>query len=187
MGGLISAPGASLVSMTQWLWRLVRQDSSILILGLDNAGKTAVLYGLQLGQPIEVTVPTLGFNVEELQVGRLRVKMWDMGGQNKFRALWSHYFEMADAVAFVVDSNDRERLGLVREELHALMSHKDLTGKPFLVLANKQDLPLAVNKVELTGALGLATVTWSPWHVVACSATKNDRARLGFEWLAGQL
>lgn len=176
-----------LFSQLDRLWQSFHRDSGILILGLDNAGKTAVLYALQLGEAIEYTIPTIGFNVEEVSVGRVSIKMWDMGGQTKLRALWPHYFGQADGVVFVVDSADIDRLDTAKAELHTLMSHKELNTKPFLILANKQDLPRALNKQQLVDALELAPVKWLEWCVVECSATKNDRAKLGLEWLSEQI
>jgi len=169
------------------LWQSFNRDSAILILGLDNAGKTAVLYALHLGESIEYTVPTIGFNIEEVSVGNLSIKMWDLGGQERLRALWPHYFGQTDGVVFVVDSSDIDRIETVKTELHTLMSHKDLNEKPFLILANKQDLPMALNKEDMISALNLKAVTWLRWQVVECSATKNNRAKMGLEWLAEQI
>lgn len=171
----------------EMLWQSFHKDSGILILGLDNAGKTATLYAMKLGEAIEYTIPTVGFNVEEINIGRLNIKMWDIGGQDKLRKLWPHYFGQTGGIVFVLDSNDRDRFELAKEELHTLMSHKELNDKPFLVLANKQDLPHAASKGEVIDLLGLETVTWLPWYVVECSALKNEKARVGFEWLADQL
>ena len=161
--------------------------SKIMIVGLDNAGKTATLYAMKLGEAIEYTVPTVGFNLEEVTVGRLNIKMWDIGGQSKLRQLWPHYFEQANGIAFVVDSNDVDRFELVREELHALVANKHLAGKPFLILANKQDLPLAANKEQLTTILQLRAIKSSPWHIIECAAVKNTKLSHGFDWLANHI
>lgn len=174
-------------SQLETLWQSFHRDSGILILGLDNAGKTATLYAMKLGEAIEYTIPTVGFNLEEVSVGRLNIKMWDIGGQDRLRKLWPHYFGQTDGIVFVVDSNDRDRFDIVKEELHTLMSHKELNEKPFLILANKQDLPYAASKGDIIEALGLDNVSWLPWYVVECSALKNEKARVGFEWLADQL
>lgn len=176
-----------LFSQLDKLWQSFHRDSAILVLGLDNAGKTAVLYALHLGEAIGYTVPTVGFNLEEVVVGNVSIKMWDLGGQEKLRALWPHYFGQADGVVFVIDSSDIDRIGQAKTELHTLLSHKELTGKPFLILANKQDLPRALNKENMINALDLKAVTWLKWQVVECTATKNSRAKLGLEWLAEQL
>lgn len=176
-----------LFSQLDKLWQSFHRDSAILVLGLDNAGKTAVLYALHLGEAIVYTVPTVGFNVEEVAVGNLSIKMWDLGGQEKLRALWPHYFGQTDGVVFVIDSSDIDRIDLAKTELHTLMSHKELTGKPFLILANKQDLPRALDKKKMIKALDLNAVSWLKWQVVECTATKNSRVKLGLEWLAEQL
>jgi len=188
MGGQIS--GMTLESMFQsveWIWKSFHQETSILILGLDSAGKTAILYSLQLGEAISYTIPTVGFNVEEIDVEHLSIKMWDIGGQDKIRALWPHYYQQSHGLVFVVDSNDQDRFDQARDELHAIVSHKDNVGKPLLVLANKQDLPYAVSKDELALRLMLDSVKSSSWFIIECSATRNQRAKLGFEWLAKQL
>tara|TARA_B110000091_G_scaffold3186_1_gene3155 strand:- start:669 stop:1208 length:540 start_codon:yes stop_codon:yes gene_type:complete len=169
------------------LWSSFKRDSGILILGLDNAGKTSVLYTLKLEEPVEYTVPTMGFNIEEVSLGNVNIKMWDIGGQSKFRQLWPHYFEQANGIAFVVDSNDVDRFELVQQELHALVANKNLAGKPFLILANKQDLPLAKNKEELTALLQLEAIQSSPWHIIECCAVKNTKLRYGFDWLANHI
>jgi len=170
-----------------WIWKSFHRDTSLLILGLDAAGKTAILYSLQLGEAIDYTVPTVGFNVEEIQVGKLLITMFDLGGQDKIRALWTHYYQQSDGIVFVVDSNDQDRFEQARSELHAVLSHKDNVGKPLLVLANKQDLPYAVNREVITERLALNLIKSSDWYVIECSATKNQRARIGFEWLANHM
>lgn len=176
-----------LLSQLQWLWESFHRETSVLILGLDNAGKTATLYALHLGEAMPYTVPTVGFNVEAIKVGRLDIKMWDIGGQDALRSLWPHYFGQTDGVVFVIDSSDTDRFDIVKTELHTLVSHKELVGKPFLILANKQDLPTAVSKDELAKILQLESIKGSDWYIIECSATKNQRAKIGFEWLANQL
>lgn len=185
--GLPTQYMGNIFSQLDKLWQSFHRDSALLILGLDNAGKTAILYALQLGEAIEYTVPTIGFNVEEVSIGNLTIKMWDLGGQDRLRALWPHYFGQTDGVVFVIDSSDIDRIPLVKTELHTLMSHKELIDKPFLILANKQDLPRARSKAELIQELNLTAVTWLKWQVVECSALKNARAKLGLEWLSEQL
>jgi len=176
-----------LVSQLEWLWKSFHRETSVLILGLDNAGKTATLYALHLDEPMPYTVPTVGFNVEAIKVGNLDIKMWDIGGQDKLRSLWPHYFGQTDAVVFVVDSSDVDRFDIIKTELHTLVSHKELVGKPFLILANKQDLPTAVSKDELASTLQLESIRSSDWFIIGCSALKNTQAKIGFEWLANQL
>lgn len=86
-----------------------RVEKRVVLLGLDNAGKTTCVYRLMLGRKVD-TVPTIGFNSEEVRHGRCNFIMWDIGGQAKIRKLWRHYVESADALIFVVDAQDRTRL-----------------------------------------------------------------------------
>jgi ADP-ribosylation factor 1/2 len=84
-------------------------EKRVVLLGLDNAGKTTAVYRLLLGKKVE-TVPTVGFNSEAIRLSRFNLIMWDIGGQSKIRKLWKHYLESADALIFVVDAQDRSRL-----------------------------------------------------------------------------
>ena len=188
MGAALSSKSfESIFESFDWIWKSFHQETAILILGLDSAGKTAILYSLQLGEAISYTIPTVGFNVEEIEIENLSIKMWDIGGQDKIRALWPHYYQQSHGIVFVVDSNDIDRFDQARDELHAIISHKDNVGKPLLVLANKQDLPNAAGKDVLTQRLHLNSIKSSDWFIIECSATRNQRARMGFEWLSQQL
>merc|ERR1711948_144543 len=108
-----------------------------LMLGLDAAGKTTVLYKLKHNETI-TTIPTVGFNVEELEYKRLRMTVWDVGGQDRIRRLWRHYYQGSNAIIFVVDSNDKDRIDDAREELSKMLGDHELEGAALLVLANKQ-------------------------------------------------
>jgi small GTP-binding protein len=170
-----------------YIWKSFNRDQSLLILGLDAAGKTAILYSMQLGEHIEYTVPTIGFNVEEIEVANLKIKMFDIGGQDKIRSLWPHYYQQSSGIVFVVDSNDKDRFEQAKQELHAVISHKDNVGKPLVVLANKQDLPYACGKDEMIQHLALDAIKTSNWYIVECCAVQNQKARIGFEWLANNM
>ena len=90
-----------------------KKDVRILMVGLDAAGKTTILYKLKLGE-IVTTIPTIGFNVETVEYKNISFTVWDVGGQDKIRPLWRHYYQNTQGVIFVVDSNDRDRVGEVR-------------------------------------------------------------------------
>merc|ERR1719382_835229 len=81
----------------------------VLMLGLDAAGKTTIVYKMQLGEVVH-TIPTIGFNVETIQYKKVNFTLWDVGGQTKIRPLWRHYYLNTDALIWVVDSSDTERL-----------------------------------------------------------------------------
>ena len=102
------------------------RDVRILTVGLDAAGKTTILYQMNLGEMV-TTSPTIGFNVETVEYKNLKFTMWDVGGQDKLRPMWRHYFLNTDGVAFVVDSVDKERIGQARDELQKMLS-EDLSS-----------------------------------------------------------
>lgn len=174
-------------SLYDSLMSLVFKSATILILGLDNAGKTVILYCLKLGEPLDYTVPTLGFNIEVLDYKGLTINAWDLGGQSSYRTMWHSYYSSSNAVVYIIDSADRERFDESRKELEALMRHDELFSKPFLIFANKQDLPGAANKQEIIEAFRLNHTTHQNWTVVPCCAKSNSKIMQGFEWLAQHL
>ena len=157
---------------------------SILILGLDNAGKTVVLYCLKLNEGLDYTIPTIGINAEEVVLKGITLRTLDLGGQSQFREMWPHYFEDASGVVFVIDSADRDRFPVAKDEVLRAMCHEHLKDKPFLILANKQDLPNVARKAEIIEEFGLHTFSDThTWHVIECSAKFNERIHLGVEWI----
>merc|ERR1712093_432806 len=98
-----------------------RMEQRVLIVGLDAAGKTTTLYKLKLGEVV-TTIPTIGFNVETVEYKNISFTAWDVGGQDKIRPLWRHYYQNTQGLIFVVDSNDRERVVEAREELQRMLN-----------------------------------------------------------------
>ncbi|XP_049850587.1 ADP-ribosylation factor 1-like [Schistocerca gregaria] len=163
-----------------------KREMRILMLGLDAAGKTTVLYKLKLGE-IVTTIPTIGFNVENVQYKNINFTVWDVGGQDKIRPLWRHYYLNSQGIIFVVDSNDRERIDEATLELQKLLREDELRDAVLLVLANKQDLVNAMPISELTEKLGLKSVRNRLWSIVATCAVNGDGLFDGLDWLAGVL
>lgn len=157
-----------------------------LIVGLDAAGKTTVLYKLKLGEVV-TTIPTIGFNVETVEYKQMAMTMWDVGGCDKIRPLWRHYFQGTDALICVVDSNDRDRMEDAGEELQRLLSEDELRGAHLLVYANKQDLPRAMPAHEIAERLGLQGLRGRSWHIQAACATTGDGLYEGLDWLYDRL
>ena len=148
----------------------VNRDIKILMVGLDAAGKTTILYQLRLGEMV-TSIPTIGFNVETVSYKNVNFNVGDIGGQKKLRSLWQHYYENNDAIVYVVDAADTERIegtdggDSAKEELNHLLAADQHVGVPLLVYANKQDMPGALNAQELTTKLGLHTVKDRQWFV----------------------
>ncbi|KAJ2910346.1 hypothetical protein GGI21_000968 [Coemansia aciculifera] len=160
-----------------------KKEMRILMVGLDAAGKTTILYKLKLGE-IVTTIPTIGFNVETVEYKNISFTVWDVGGQDKIRPLWRHYFQNTQGIIFVVDSNDRDRITEARDELQRMLSEDELRNAHLLVFANKQDLPNAMNAAEITDKLGLQAITKTKWYIQATCATSGDGLYEGLEWLS---
>eukprot|EP01126_Amoeba_proteus_P067000 TRINITY_DN979_c0_g2_i7.p1 TRINITY_DN979_c0_g2~~TRINITY_DN979_c0_g2_i7.p1 ORF type:complete len:178 (+),score=14.11 TRINITY_DN979_c0_g2_i7:89-622(+) len=162
------------------------KDMRILMIGLDAAGKTTVLYKLKLGE-IVTTIPTIGFNVETVKYKNINFTVWDVGGQDKIRALWRHYYNNTEGIIFVVDSNDRERINEAALELQKVLREDELRNATLLVLANKQDLPNAMSVAEVTDKLGLHSLRSRQWYIQAACATSGDGLYEGLDWLSQAL
>jgi len=164
----------------------------ILMLGLNRAGKTTILYKLKLGETLQ-TIPTVGFNVEEYPYNKkTQFIIWDVGGQQSLRPLWHHYYENTNAIIFVVDSSDRERIDddsgcSAQIELHRVLEDQELTGRPLLVFANKQDMQDAMTVEEMTKRLNLEKLRDRQWQIQGSSANSGDGLAQGLQWLATTL
>ncbi|XP_043911403.1 ADP-ribosylation factor-like [Protopterus annectens] len=146
----------------------------ILLLGLDAAGKTTILYKLKVNETV-ITVPTIGFNVETVEpVHNISFTVWDVGGQTKIRSLWKHYFMNTDGLIFVLDSADTERFTEARAELKMILKDENMQKVPVLVIANKQDLPGAQSPSELIEVLGLRKLQGHEWHIQGCCAMNGN-------------
>ncbi|KAJ2747638.1 hypothetical protein GGI20_000287 [Coemansia sp. BCRC 34301] len=163
-----------------------KKEMRILMVGLDAAGKTTILYKLKLGE-IVTTIPTIGFNVETVEYKNISFTVWDVGGQDKIRPLWRHYFQNTQGIIFVVDSNDRDRISEAREELQRMLGEDELRDAHLLVFANKQDLPNAMNAAEITEKLGLQAIKNFKWYIQSTCATSGDGLYEGLEWLSNSV
>jgi len=163
-----------------------KKEMRILMVGLDAAGKTTILYKLKLGE-IVTTIPTIGFNVETVEYKNIQFTVWDVGGQDKIRPLWRLYFQNTQGIIFVVDSNDRDRVVEAREELQRMLNEDELRDALLLVFANKQDLPNAMNAAEITDKLGLHSLRQRAWYIQSTCATAGDGLYEGLEWLSNSL
>jgi len=154
-----------------------------IMVGLDGAGKTTILYKMKVGEVV-TTIPTIGFNVETIKYKNLSFTVWDIGGQDKIRPLWRHYYQCTQGVIFVVDSSDRDRVQEAREELMKMLSEDELRDAFLLVFANKQDLPNAMPAAELTEQLGLHDLSDRQWFIQAACATTGDGLYEGLDWMS---
>jgi len=159
-----------------------KRDCRILMVGLDAAGKTTILYKLKLGEVV-TTIPTIGFNVETVEYKNINFTVWDVGGQDKIRPVWRLYYQNTQGLIFVVDSNDRDRVTEARDELMKMLQEDEMRDAILLVFANKQDLPNAMSAAEITEKLQLNTLRNRQWYIQSTCATSGDGLFEGFDWL----
>lgn len=182
--GHLNAPGpGSSDAMGKVLSKIFgNKEMRILMLGLDAAGKTTILYKLKLGQSV-TTIPTVGFNVETVTYKNVKFNVWDVGGQDKIRPLWRHYYTGTQGLIFVVDCADRDRIDEARQELHRIINDREMRDAIILIFANKQDLPDAMKPHEIQEKLGLTRIRDRNWYVQPSCATSGDGLYEGLTWL----
>ncbi|XP_021854642.1 ADP-ribosylation factor 1 [Spinacia oleracea] len=176
--------GATLSRLIKMMF--AKKEMRILMVGLDAAGKTTILYKLKLGEVV-TTIPTIGFNVETVDYKNVGFTVWDVGGQDKIRPLWRYYYQNTQGLIFTVDSNDRERIAEARDELHRMLNEDELRDATLLVFANKQDLPNAMTVAEITDKLGLHSLRQRRWYIQAACATSGEGLYEGLDWLSSNI
>lgn len=154
------------------------------ILGLQNAGKTTLVNLISTGDFTDDRIPTVGFNMRRVQKGGVTLKMWDLGGQARFRTMWERYCRGVSAVVFVIDAADEDRFETARVELQDILSRRALDGIPVLVLANKSDLPGAVKDIdEIVDIFGLKGIQNHEISVYSISAKNRVNIDVTLQWL----
>ena len=161
---------------------LFARRMEMVILGLENSGKTTFINSLSEGTPGE-TVPTIGLNVKTVQKGNLIIKAWDLGGQVQYRTEWSRYAKGTNVIIFVVDSSATDLISYSRKELHTMLEERDLAGIPLLVLSNKIDISPHLSEPEIIQGLNLDYVIDNPWLVISISALRGTNIERVVDWL----
>ncbi|XP_051877808.1 ADP-ribosylation factor-like protein 6 isoform X1 [Pristis pectinata] len=170
--------------------RLRRRDVNVLCLGLDNSGKSTIIDRLKpAGAQVQEITPTIGFNVEKFSTVSLSFTVFDMSGQGRYRYLWEHYYKDAHAIIFVIDSADKLRIVVAKEELETLLIHPDIKHRqiPILFFANKMDLKDVMSSGMLTQILRLYNIQTKPWFLCLCSALTGEGLLEGMEWLQDRI
>lgn len=161
-------------------------QARILILGLDNAGKTTILRKLS-EEDITTITPTQGFNIKSLVHNGFKLNVWDIGGQKTIRPYWKNYYENTEAIIYVVDAADRKRVDEAGAELNELLGEDKLATVPLLVFANKSDLMQAQSADDIAESLSLFNVKDRPWQIQACSAKDGTGLEDGLHWVVKQV
>lgn len=176
--------------LLDWLRSLFfREEMELSLIGLNAAGKTSLVNVIATGQFSEDMIPTVGFNMRKVTKGNVSIKLWDLGGQTRFRSMWERYCRGVNAIVFVVDAADQNNIEIARSELHNLLRKADskdnpLAGIPLLVLGNKKDLPGALTERELIERLDLQTLAQDREVCTYCISCKNvENIDITLEWL----
>ncbi|KAE8448180.1 ADP-ribosylation factor-like protein 2 [Mollisiaceae sp. DMI_Dod_QoI] len=162
--------------------RLKDKEMRILMLGLDNAGKTTIVKKI-MGEDVNSVSPTLGFIIKTIDYEGYKLNIWDVGGQKTLRSYWRNYFEKTDALIWVVDATDRLRVEDCREELHGLLQEERLSGASLLVFANKTDVNGCMDEGEIRRGLQLDAIRTHKWHIIRCSAITGANLQEGLAWV----
>lgn len=191
---------------------LKRREAHILVVGLDNSGKSTILNYLKRKEDqVSEVVPTVGFTVEKLSAlnrnrSGITLTAYDMSGQGRYRNLWEHYYDNVEGILFVVDSTDALRLVVARDELEMLLKHQKqiksnedqqrpngsadsstVAEIPILFFANKMDLKDSLPSVKISQTLGLQNFPHNQWHVQASNAITGEGIQEGIDWLIFQI
>ncbi|XP_057653807.1 ADP-ribosylation factor-like protein 6 isoform X1 [Diorhabda carinulata] len=167
-----------------------KKEVNVLVVGLNNSGKSTVVNKFKNeDERVTDVVPTVGFSVERFQNKNLSFTAFDMSGHGRYRDLWEHYYKDCHGIIFVIDSSDRLRLVVVKEELDLLLQHPDICNKkiPILFFANKMDSKEALSSVKIAAGLGLDKIMNKPWHISSSNALTGEGLQDGVEWLTQQI
>ncbi|RKK68884.1 hypothetical protein BFJ69_g13196 [Fusarium oxysporum] len=162
--------------------RLKDKEMRILMLGLDNAGKTTIVKKV-MGEDVNTVSPTLGFIIKTIDYEGYKLNIWDVGGQKTLRSYWRNYFEKTDALIWVVDATDRLRIQDCRDELQGLLLEERLAGASLLVFANKTDVEGCMTEEEILSELQLESIRTHRWHILPCSAMTGTNLEEGLSWV----
>ncbi|XP_039273858.1 ADP-ribosylation factor-like protein 6 [Styela clava] len=189
-------------SLSKWLAGKKR-EARILCVGLDNSGKSTILdkFKPKKDQRMD-TAATLGFSVEKFKFSNITFTAFDMSGQGRYRNLWEKYYSKCDAIIFVLDSSDRLRIPVAKEELNELLKHPSIAGKPnlpILFYANKCDIRNSMPAPKCAQLLGLNKGSWEgndldnespdfrPWYICASNAQTGEGLNEGIKWISEKL
>lgn len=171
-------------SILSWIRSLFfSTELEITIIGLQNSGKTSLVNVIMSGQFSDTMVPTVGFNMRKCTKGSVTIKLWDIGGQPRFRSMWERYCRGVSAIVFVVDSSDRAAIDSSKIELESLVTKPELSGIPLLVLGNKNDLSESLKVGELIEKLELSKVTGREVSIYSISVKESTNIEVALNWL----
>ncbi|XP_052862313.1 ADP-ribosylation factor-like protein 6 isoform X1 [Anopheles bellator] len=170
--------------------RMKKEQINILVVGLNNSGKSTIVNHFKNpNERTSIIVPTVGFSVERFENQGVFFTAFDMSGATRYRSLWEHHFRSCLGIVFVIDSSDRMRLVVVKDELEILLQHPDIANRrvPILFFANKMDCTDALSSVKIAAGLGLEKIKDKPWHISSSNALTGEGLQDGVQWMVHQI
>uniref|UniRef100_G1KCL0 ARF like GTPase 8A n=3 Tax=Iguania TaxID=8511 RepID=G1KCL0_ANOCA len=160
-----------------------KEEMELTLVGLQYSGKTTFVNVIASGQFNEDMIPTVGFNMRKITKGNVTIKLWDIGGQPRFRSMWERYCRGVSAIVYMVDAADLEKIEASKNELHNLLDKPQLQGIPVLVLGNKRDLPGALDEKELIEKMNLSAIQDREICCYSISCKEKDNIDITLQWL----
>uniref|UniRef100_A0A182W1X0 ADP-ribosylation factor-like protein 6 n=1 Tax=Anopheles minimus TaxID=112268 RepID=A0A182W1X0_9DIPT len=170
--------------------KIKKEQINILVVGLNNSGKSTIVNHFKNpNERTSIVVPTVGFSVERFENQGVFFTAFDMSGATRYRSLWEHHFKSCQGIVFVIDSSDRMRLVVVKDELEILLQHPDIANRriPILFFANKMDCTDALSSVKIAAGLGLEKIKDKPWHISSSNALTGEGLQDGVQWMVHQI
>ena len=167
-----------------------KKDVNILLVGLDNSGKSSIINHFKTPDSKSITInPTVGFSMEKFAFKSLNFTTYDMSGQGRYRNLWEHYYKDSDGIVYVIDSSDKLRYVVSKEEFFSMLNHQELKTKkiPILIFANKIDINGSGTPNEIKSEFELEKVRNKSWRIIECNSLNSNGIEAGFEWLAEEI
>ncbi|KAJ3674282.1 hypothetical protein LUZ60_004898 [Juncus effusus] len=160
-----------------------KQEMELSLIGLQNAGKTSLVNVIATGGYREDMIPTVGFNMKKVTKGNVTIKLWDLGGQPRFRNMWERYCRAVSAIVYVVDAADEDNLSIAKSELHDLLVKPSLHGIPLLVVGNKIDKTEAISKQAFADQMNLRAITDREVSCFMASCKNSTNIDSVIDWL----
>lgn len=171
-------------AVLDWLRSLFfKTEMELTLVGLQNSGKTTLVNVIASGQYSEDMIPTVGFNMRKVTKGNVTMKLWDIGGQPRFRSMWERYCRGVNAIVFVIDAADHDKLDAARTELRNLLDKPQLASIPVLVLGNKNDLPGALTVDQIVEVMNLKQIASREVSCYSISAKNQVNIDITLQWL----
>ncbi|XP_077234544.1 ADP-ribosylation factor-like protein 8c [Tasmannia lanceolata] len=168
-----------------WFRRtFLKREMELTLIGLQNAGKTTLVNVIAVNAYREDMIPTAGFNMRKVTKGNVTLKLWDIGGQQRFRSIWERYCRGVSAILYVVDAADRDSIPISRIELHDLLvKRSSLKQIPLLVIGTKIDKSEALSKQALMDKLDLKSITDRKVYCYMISCKEGINVDVVFNWV----